>query len=461
MLKKLFALGMLLALTHGAYAQSTTFLPQYNLSPGVNQSVSLSSALPVIFIGSSGTTAGYVMTSNGPGVAATFQPGGSGSGTVTSVASAGGTLTITNPTSAVNADINLANPNVWTAAQTFPTSGLLLQTSAGGTATFVATASGNSTITFPNNNVTVATLNLTQTFAAGEIFSSSATFSGLTQATSTTCTVTASRVTICGIPTTVPSFGTTNGGALFMTAAGGAGLSGAGTTYDSFLADNASAVALGVLHGTTNLSAVGSFGIGTSSPIVQLDVYGTTSTVADFTNSAALGAASGAGVIGDVSLSPTAAGQRLGFLLFGSRAGGNGAGVVGWSDGAWTGSTSNPAYITFETAPNGSGTRVEHMRITSAGHIGYAGTTPTVSSCGTSPTIDSTASDNTGTVNIGSGVTASCTITFATAFTTYNHCVVASHTTAIAVGYSYTLSAITVTGSSIGSGVIDYLCNGN
>ena len=95
-------------------------------------------------------------------------------------------------------------------------------------------------------------------------------------------------------------------------------------------------------------------------------------------------------------------------------------------------------------------------------HIGYGGSAPTVSSCGISPSIDAHATDASGTVTIGSGTVASCTITFNVAYTTWNHCIVSPHTASlVAFGYSFTTSAITVTATSLTSAVIDYRCDGD
>lgn len=86
---------------------------------------------------------------------------------------------------------------------------------------------------------------------------------------------------------------------------------------------------------------------------------------------------------------------------------------------------------------------------------------PVISACGTSPAVDSKANAASGMVTAGSGVLGSCTITFASAYTTWNHCQVTSQAGNIAgFAYSYTLSAITITGTSITSDVFDYKCDG-
>jgi len=57
-------------------------------------------------------------------------------------------------------------------------------------------------------------------------------------------------------------------------------------------------------------------------------------------------------------------------------------------------------------------------------------------------------------------VATTCTITFHAAYATYDHCSVTPETTLAAFAYSYTLSAITVTGTAIGGALLDYRCDG-
>lgn len=87
---------------------------------------------------------------------------------------------------------------------------------------------------------------------------------------------------------------------------------------------------------------------------------------------------------------------------------------------------------------------------------------PVVSACGTSPSIDAHANNRSGTVTVGTVTASSCTITFAgSGYTTWNHCRVTEETAGIAaLAYSYSLTAITVTGTSLVGGVIDYDCDG-
>lgn len=94
-------------------------------------------------------------------------------------------------------------------------------------------------------------------------------------------------------------------------------------------------------------------------------------------------------------------------------------------------------------------------------HVAANGSAPVVSACGTGPSIDAHATDFSGTVTVGTVAAASCTITFNATFATWNHCRVTAQSTLAAFAYSYTLSAITVTGTSLVSAKIDYQCDGS
>lgn len=93
-------------------------------------------------------------------------------------------------------------------------------------------------------------------------------------------------------------------------------------------------------------------------------------------------------------------------------------------------------------------------------NLSYIASAPTISACGTSPSVDANANNNAGTVTVGTVAAASCTITFSAAFTTYNHCRITSQSNIAGLAYSYTLSAITVTGTSLIGDLIDYECDG-
>ena len=94
-----------------------------------------------------------------------------------------------------------------------------------------------------------------------------------------------------------------------------------------------------------------------------------------------------------------------------------------------------------------------------SGHLRYNGTSPTLSACGTSPSIDANATDNAGTVTVGS-VATGCVITFATSYTSFNHCRVSSQSAISGLAYSYTKTAITISASVLGGDLVDYNCDG-
>lgn len=128
------------------------------------------------------------------------------------------------------------------------------------------------------------------------------------------------------------------------------------------------------------------------------------------------------------------------------------------------------AGITWLTATNATGAAAivgigdavnAGSKLTIGGHYAYNTGLPVVSACGTSPSIDAHATDSSGTVTVGTVSASSCTITFANAYSTWNHCRVTSQGVVASLAYSYTLSAITVTATSLVGDLLDYGCDGN
>lgn len=123
----------------------------------------------------------------------------------------------------------------------------------------------------------------------------------------------------------------------------------------------------------------GRFGIGTASPQQLFHVEGPT-LLNVFVSTSPLSNISGSGQIGYTKFLPTAAGQRLGYFLVGSRGGAennyHAAGMVGYAAGGWTAGSSYPAYLAFETTPSGSASRSERVRIDQNGNVGIGNSNP-------------------------------------------------------------------------------------
>ena len=87
------------------------------------------------------------------------------------------------------------------------------------------------------------------------------------------------------------------------------------------------------------------------------------------------------------------------------------------------------------------------------------GTAPTVTACGTSPTVGAGSTDYSGTINVGSGTVTACTVTFAATHSPALRCWV-SPSNPIAYGTNPSTTALPVTfASSLGAGRFDYGCN--
>ena len=98
---------------------------------------------------------------------------------------------------------------------------------------------------------------------------------------------------------------------------------------------------------------------------------------------------------------------------------------------------------------------------TNTSNSGMFGGQPTVSNCGTSPSVNGT--DQAGIINVGTGIgtITSCTLTFSIAFTTIPSCVATGNSATINVGLTTTTTNMIIsTGSSLVGGKIYYHCYG-
>lgn len=97
--------------------------------------------------------------------------------------------------------------------------------------------------------------------------------------------------------------------------------------------------------------------------------------------------------------------------------------------------------------------------ISFAAQLEHTGADPVLSSCGTTPTV--IGADSAGKITIGTGVTTSCTATFATAFGAAPSCIVVGDNTAVTFAATTTTTVLTITSSAdMDSDVINYHCIG-
>jgi len=94
-----------------------------------------------------------------------------------------------------------------------------------------------------------------------------------------------------------------------------------------------------------------------------------------------------------------------------------------------------------------------------AGNTITAGTAPTLSACGTTPSISG--SPTAGKITIGTGVTTSCTVTFVKAHTNAPACVVVGDNAAVIYNATTSTTAMTIISSlDMASDVLSYICLG-
>lgn len=101
------------------------------------------------------------------------------------------------------------------------------------------------------------------------------------------------------------------------------------------------------------------------------------------------------------------------------------------------------------------------LRIGYAGNhrgLQFIGNAPTLTSCGTSPTVATGSTDDSGQITTGTGTPTGCTITFGTAKSNAPFCTVSIQQADAAFAYVISTTAITVTTSAVNSEVINYFC---
>lgn len=99
-----------------------------------------------------------------------------------------------------------------------------------------------------------------------------------------------------------------------------------------------------------------------------------------------------------------------------------------------------------------------HVSVSTSGHFLTGGASPTLSSCGSSPSVSG--DDNEGTITVGGGIVTACTLAFSSTWGATPTCVISDNSTAI-TGDISSLSATSMTTSfsaSLGGGIIYYRC---
>lgn len=91
-----------------------------------------------------------------------------------------------------------------------------------------------------------------------------------------------------------------------------------------------------------------------------------------------------------------------------------------------------------------------------AGHLLASGTAPTISSCGSSPSVSG--SDNFGTVTAGGGVLSSCVINFGKTWGATPRCAVSSGTAIASMTVTTSTQQLTIGGTSLTGDVINWVC---
>ena len=118
--------------------------------------------------------------------------------------------------------------------------------------------------------------------------------------------------------------------------------------------------------------------------------------------------------------------------------------------------TERPFAISTTTSVSASTTL---FMVDRGGWVHFGGGTPVLSSCGTAPTLDANATDQSGTITFGA-TASGCTLTFYEPAPSRPHCVVTTEAQSLVNAYTYvvTTSSIVITQAASGGTVWDYFC---
>jgi hypothetical protein len=123
----------------------------------------------------------------------------------------------------------------------------------------------------------------------------------------------------------------------------------------------------------------GNVGVKTTTPEFPLQVNSTSTNVLGAVYTGSMSSTAGAGFQLLTSTAASAAGQRLGFLSFGTRNAGtsyNSVVIQGFSSQAWTPGSAQGSYLTFSTTPTGTTAVSERLRIEQNGYVGIGTNSP-------------------------------------------------------------------------------------
>ena len=343
------------------------------------------------------------------------------------------------PTSTATAFVNIQNP--WTQTQTFP-----------------------NVIVGPSLSSTTAPGNLS---VSGLLTASSMTVSGVASvggSLNANGSLTASSMTVSGVASV--------GGSL--NANGSLTASSATITGNASVGGNSFSVG-----GSTLVVTSGNVGIGTTSPGAPLEVSGSNSNgvglIVDKKIQIGTNYLNGivfsvygatdptTGIIEQLATNTNDSASKLQFTDVNSyniAIGADTSGNFVINQGEYPG---NPTPSNFAVTPSGNvgiGTRSPGKLLTVAGNADFGTGTPTLSSCGTSPSLDSGSNDMRGEIVVGTSATG-CTLTFSAAKTNVPFCLVASETSGLtSPGWTESTTPITITGVTAGDDYA-YMCMGN